>query len=42
MLVEMRRAVRIWLRWSPDGSHLLLFDVGLNRLTIWEPGALPR
>jgi hypothetical protein len=24
------------LRWSPDGSHLLLFDPELNTVTIWN------
>jgi hypothetical protein len=29
------------LRWSPDGSHLLLYDENLRTVTIWGPGMLP-
>lgn len=29
------------LRWSPDGSKLLLFDTTLGRVTIWSGAALP-
>jgi hypothetical protein len=32
----------VWLKWSPDGSHLLLLDAAIGTLTIWGPGMLPR
>lgn len=30
------------LRWSPDGSHLLLYDTNLAAITIWGPSLLPK
>ena len=30
------------LRWSPDGSHLLLYDPNLGTITIWGPSLLPK
>lgn len=30
------------LRWSPDGSRLLLVDTVVRAVTIWGPGKLPR
>lgn len=32
----------LWMRWSPDGSHLLLMDGYLGTLTIWGPSTLPK
>ncbi|HEY7833816.1 MAG TPA: hypothetical protein VIG30_09625 [Ktedonobacterales bacterium] len=32
----------LWLKWSPDGTHLLLLDNVIGTLTIWGPGALPK
>lgn len=32
----------IALRWSSDGSHLLLADNVYGAITVWGPGALPR
>ncbi len=29
------------LRWSPDGSHLLLFDAELSTVTIWDVSKVP-
>ncbi|HEX6818593.1 MAG TPA: hypothetical protein VF120_09480 [Ktedonobacterales bacterium] len=29
------------LRWSPDGTHLLLFDPALHVIAIWGPSMLP-
>jgi WD40 repeat protein len=30
------------MRWSPDGTHLLLFAPSLGTITIWDLGQLPR
>ncbi|HEY1388813.1 MAG TPA: WD40 repeat domain-containing protein [Ktedonobacterales bacterium] len=30
-----------WLRWSPDGTRLLVADSSLGAITIWGPGLLP-
>jgi hypothetical protein len=30
------------LRWSPDGTHLMLFDPALHVLAIWGPAMLPK
>jgi WD40 repeat protein len=32
----------VWLRWSPDGSRLLLFSGARGTITIWGPTLLPR
>ena len=31
-----------YLRWSPDGSHLLVYDLNLDGAQIWGPDELPR
>ncbi len=31
-----------YLRWSPDGSHLLVYDPNLDGAQIWGPDELPR
>jgi hypothetical protein len=31
----------ILLRWSPDGSHLLLFALALGQVVVWGPQQLP-
>jgi hypothetical protein len=31
-----------FLRWSADGSHVLVFSSALDTITIWGPGQLPR
>lgn len=35
-------AISSTLRWSPDGSHLLLYDPNLATITIWGPSLLPK
>lgn len=30
------------LRWSSDGTHLLLYDATLGTVTIWGPGKVPK
>jgi hypothetical protein len=30
------------LRWSPDGTHLLLYETSLRALVVWGASALPR
>lgn len=32
----------ILLRWSPDGTHLLLFALALGQVVVWGPDQLPR
>ena len=32
----------ILLRWSPDGSHFLLFALALGQVVVWGPDKLPR
>jgi hypothetical protein len=32
----------LYLRWSSDGSHLVLLDGGTGQLTIWGSGQLPK
>lgn len=30
------------LRWSSDGTHLLLYDAALGTMTLWGPGKVPK
>ncbi|HEU5347688.1 MAG TPA: hypothetical protein VFU63_03650 [Ktedonobacterales bacterium] len=41
-LSNTQQAGALYLRWTPDGSHLLLLDTGNGKLTIWGPGQLPK
>lgn len=34
--------VAAWLRWSADGSQLLVYSEQLDTITVWGPGLLPK
>lgn len=42
LLPNTQQAGALYLRWAPDGSHLVLLDTGTGKLTIWGPSQLPQ